>query len=91
MFIVLWVVESRKLGQESVESRKLEVEGELLDAESVESRTLDTEHPTSHLSPPTEAFPSSHLLPPTTKTPCALRYNKRNLLNPYFIVSGLRE
>ena len=27
----------------------------------------------------------------TPHAPCALRYNKQNLLNPYFVVSALRE
>ncbi len=35
--------------------------------------------------------PSTSTLPHSTKTPRALRYNKENLLNPYFVVSGLHE
>jgi 3'(2'), 5'-bisphosphate nucleotidase len=57
---------------------------------------VDTSHPTSHLPPSTTTHPTSHLPPPTTtpptsKKPRALHYNKENLLNPYFVVSGLIE
>lgn len=35
---------------------------------------------------------AAYSLPETTgQMPCSLRYNKENLLNPYFIVSGLHE
>ena len=52
----------------------LKAEGRMLD---VESRKLDD------LSPPT-----SHLPPSTKQSLRPLRYNKENLLNPYFVVVG---
>ena len=38
-----------------------------------------------------ESPPTSHLPLPTNHTLRPLRYNKENLLNPYFVVAGSRE
>lgn len=52
-------------------------------ATSYLSETLDVEGRKSGESPPT-----SHLPPPTNHTLRPLRYNKENLLNPYFVVAS---
>ena len=75
-------------GKCDVEGGKCDVEGGMLDVESIKP-------PTSHfpLSTNDSRPPTSHIPPPTTKREALLplRYNKENLLNPYFVVSGLHE